>query len=389
MNLIQIAIVIAVVVIIAVVILLVLYKGNDDKIIDNFERQLNKDDTFIDVSDLQDVPITNKIPDLKTLVDIKKKDLSKIIIKADMPSKADDKTIIDTANQILKDHPFIQHLEDRTFIKPGDYISMDFEKIVGGDIVVSNGHESFTVGDNEFDVLLEEKLLGMSIGKEYSVDYYDVSGIPISYKLIINALFKKYIFDLESADDNIIKNTFGIPTKDEFLKRVEEDLNNKIIATIEESDFSTEIIDFTLGDTTVPDEYINARAAQEYEIIIRRDYKGNEEKLLNDLKRNDSSKDILILNLKENVLNSAKYEALGQLLIKDTNNSMLSDYAAEMAYKLNFENAENMYKCFSTSYESGKDYIKRNMDSEVVINQLMQNLVVLFSDGIEYKPTAI
>jgi len=191
--------------------------------------------------------------------------------------EVDDEHVEKTLKNIAERSAQSKLVEDDRPVKNGDYVIVDFEGTINGEVVEDLKKENvqFLVGEGQLIDEFENNLIGMKKGEEKQFDVsYDenfqikeAAGKTVNYKLRVNEIYDRILPDI----DGEFAKELGFDSLEELKKRISEDLYNQLDKE-QQSRITEQVLDTLDKKNSVE---IPASLIQQELSRLKRDYQAN------------------------------------------------------------------------------------------------------------------
>lgn len=176
---------------------------------------------------------------------------------------------IDNEINIIRNRNARYEKADRP-LTDGDMAVIDYEGFVGGKPFEGGNGEDFelNIGSDTFIPGFEEKIIGMTVGEERSLDLVfpqdynsPLAGKPVMFKVKLNEIKEKILPDL---DDEFVKDVSEFDTLDEY----KADIRKKLLVTRQKAadeDFESALLEKLINsmEVDIPDVFVEEEMDRE------------------------------------------------------------------------------------------------------------------------------
>ena len=141
-----------------------------------------------------------------------------------MSKEVSQKEVDDVIADYLTAHP-TEVILDKSVIEEGDLVIIAYEIIVDSDVRMSASKQVVKAGRVNFDTLIEQSVIGKTVGETYVIDYVNsgLKGESIECRIT-----PKYIYTVSEVElnDAFVKEHLEYSTVDEWKVKIESDIRD-------------------------------------------------------------------------------------------------------------------------------------------------------------------
>lgn len=310
-------------------------------------------------------------------------------VTIDVPEKVTDDDMASYVNQVLKNYPTYELLE-QNIVKKNDCVFIDLSGVLEGEEqpCVESKEEVVVLGESVLLKEIQDALIGKKVGESFQVKYTypdnfaDVTycGKEITFSITVKGIYLRKYVTYDLLDDEYAKNVLGCRSVDEFVSQIKTEMYG-IITEYEEEAIKDAVVNKILSTSSfeIPKKFYEQKFEQDKQLFINYYCSGDEtlyeEQLYNytGLSISEYKKEVY-----EDFKNLVNYEEAAVLIAERENISAegYDAYVEQQMENYNCSSLEKLYEMLTTDFESGEEYMKKQYYMYVATEYLTENSLI-------------